>query len=169
MTEFELQQWSSHKFIFDPLFSLLEFTTILELGAGMFSTEYLASHCDRLISLETDSDWYDEMEKVLPENAQMFLHEKDQVDDYIGYYYDEYLPRLVFVDHSGDRHRATRICMSLGVPYIVVHDFSFEDMAKIGGHGRYEVVHNIGKHFNPTACYTNNKQIANSLREIING
>lgn len=153
MSEWEIDQWSSHRLILDPLLKQLRPKRIIELGAGVFSTHKLAEKCENLISIENEQVWMDTMKKELSDldNVTLVYRQGPRLGDYIR----DYCPAdLLFVDFSGDRTAAVMEGMTWGIPYVVMHDFTPEDEAAITIPPGYTLFHTRGIHFNPTALYT---------------
>ena len=170
MTAWEIDQWSSHRLILEPLFKMVYIRNTLELGAGMFSTKMLAANCDNLVSIETDRDWFLEMESKLPSPKNALIYSEDtNVSKYVKntseIYHSTPMFDLLFVDGT-DRQQSVIEGMKQMIPYIVIHDFLEETKGEIGLLPSYEEFDTIGKHFNPTAIYSTNKVVIGALTQL---
>ena len=154
LTPEEIGQWSSFTMVLDPLFERLSIRTCVELGAGYFSTPYLADKCDKLISYENYSNWMDKIKDMTKDktNIDYKFKETENLSTFIG----EDFCDLILIDHSGDRKNALIKALASRIPYIVVHDFElkdFEDLATPKGYYRFQ---NTELPVNPSALYTTN-------------
>ena len=148
MSDWEIEQWSSFKYYFDRLWPVIgKQRKIVELGCGLFSTEYLSDHCDQLISYEHDDDWRKLMEPRVGKNTS--LRKLDTLD------LQQELPTtdILFVDGI-DRHLMVHMGATFMVPIIMIHDFDIHDKDKIGKVEGYYHHDGYGLHFNPTGLYT---------------
>jgi hypothetical protein len=162
----EIDQWSSHKVMFEKLWPILEkpLEVIVELGAGVFSTEYLSKHCLKLYSYENNKEWADKISTDIIENHVKIRYWEEEKDVFTmqNAILDHPNANLVFIDHHGDRHNAAELCMIFGIDLIVIHDFSKEDAEKITIIDGYTLM--VTNHFNPTALYTNDKEVIEKLK-----
>lgn len=168
MTEWEVDQWSSHRLILAPLLERVTINNAVELGVGMFSTRSIAEGCiGNLLSLETEEPWVHHMREVLKDVENLsIVHNAGPLAPKLK----NYLPiELLFIDHSGDRLECAEAGMELGIPYIVLHDFTEEDEAKVKVSEGYTLFSTRGIHFNPTALYTVDTMLAASFqsRQIV--
>jgi len=166
MTDWEIDQWSSHRLIMDPLLNSVHIRKAVELGAGRFSTRKLSEGCDNILSLENNQDWATEMQEELKDlkNLEILCLEEDtELWQEIGVHvpFD-----LLFVDHSGDRRRAVEEGMRHSIPYIILHDFTTEDEFAINVEDGYQLFSTRGLHFNPTAFYTNNRIVYSAFQSV---
>lgn len=164
MTESEVKQWASFKEIMSPFFEAVPIRIALELGAGHFSTPYLAENCSKVISYENYKNWYDEISTKLKHIRNLSLEYSERLDlsNEITFESGRNLD-LVFVDHSGDRKEAVETAMQHNIPYIFLHDFEIKDWLHSSLPEDYILVHNTGKSINPTALFTNNYAVSNYM------
>lgn len=171
MNDWEIDQWSSHRLILEPLLDNITMRTIVEMGVGRFSTPNLVKRCYNMISLENEVEWAETMARELDEYYNLWIDYQDTKD--LSDRIEKYLHLavdLLFVDHSGgpDRRQAVLKGMDCKIPYIVMHDFTEDDEAAISPHVQptYQLFSTAGKHFNPTAFYSNNRFALEMMNRI---
>jgi len=69
--------------------------SVIEFGMGKFSTPLLIDHCDNMVSIETDTKWFNQCKNDNPKHKQI-LWSADNVQDYLLANSDTY--DLAFVD-----------------------------------------------------------------------
>ena len=157
MTDWEVDQWSSHRLILAPLLREKQFYKIVECGGGVFSTEGLADASTHLVSLESEQIWVDKLQEHLEHRSDIELVLKEPPFARWLASYDPF--GLLFVDHSGDRGECVEEGMRLNIPYIVMHDFTVEEELGITIKPGYYLYTTRDIHFNPTALYTNDAEM----------
>lgn len=173
MTKIEIEQWSSHRLLFGRLFNALKQVDIkihraLEIGAGLFSTEYLSKQCRHLISMDRQKPWYEEMSDRLKhiDNIKMLdvsesVNKSADVSDRLLRKTD-----LVFIDGCDPRRRHVQMAINHKIPFIVCHDYE-------GEHGWNELTNDIDytlyvcrDHPAQTALWTTNIRVADIVRGL---
>ena len=172
LTTFEVNQWSSFKVPLSKFLHLKPFR-VVELGAGYFSTPYLAQHCSgNLITIETNTLWLKEVEKHLESINISNVDLRHMNDSNIPAFIDSIClsTDLILVDHVGDRVAAVNYAINADIPIVVLHDYEAKDFYSFNLQNR-TLWHNIGQKdpnmdmvINPTAIITKDQSILSILR-----
>lgn len=116
----DFNTWGSHLYLFEKFFDVTNVKNIIEFGCGYFSTEYLSYNCDKLISIETDEKYLNEISiKCRHRKNVMFFYEyPDKLDELLVK-----KPDLVFVDAKKEKRvPLAQWALDNNIEYIVLHD-----------------------------------------------
>lgn len=166
---FEIDGYSNHIHLFSKIFELKKIKNMFEYGCGK-SSEYLVQHCDKLISLEMQSELYYEKTKsqLLPkylDKFAIFCAIGQQNWDFINKFSIPF--DLVFVDGHGDsRPECINNAFILNIPIIVTHDTEYSGY-------RWNLVnmpenyfcYNFKEYNNWTTVYTRDKKLYDTFVE----
>ena len=161
MTPFEHLQWKSHQPLLELVIKQSNIETVIELGAGYFSTHFLADLVDKLISVEEQEPWRNEILKTAPKNVEMPTIEETDNAPLEWFIQSDIKPELVFIDCASPREKCLQEAINKNIPYIVIHDYE-------GGHNWRSVKTNgyltfvlQPKGLPWTALYTKDKDLIN--------
>lgn len=130
LTEFEIKQWGSHKeVIIDYCMKKTTIDTMVEVGVGEFSTPVYKNLVKKLISYETDVEWFQFISKKYTDpNIEYILSTRDNLAPSLITLFNNNKIDLVLVDHSventyiNQRAYIANISMLHNIPFIVIHD-----------------------------------------------
>lgn len=154
-SDFEKAQWGSHKeVIIDNIMKKEKIDFLLELGSGEFSTPIYAPLVTTLVSVETNSEWYEYMRSKHPaSNVEYKLISDKEIPEFIDSLVKIKVPNLVLVDHTHDipdqRATVANQLMQHKIKYIVIHDICQSIIDKIENNDSYEYFVN-SKSINPS-------------------
>ena len=139
---------------------------IFEYGCGYNSTPYLIKNCNKLISIEMQSEEWFEKIKILPSSDVRLM---------LGYQNYDYITKIgekfdmVFVDgHGSTRPECINESIKLKIPYIVAHD---TEEASYGWNRVYDSTdykqYNYKKYKNWTTLWTTDQSFYDSVKDFI--
>jgi len=155
-SEFELKQWGSHtEVIVDHIMKKEKISTMIELGAGDFSTPIYALKVDQLFSIETNLEWFSHVQQKynLPNVRHIFLDDKD-IPQWLEATFSMIKVDLVLVDHTHEtvenqRALVSNQLMKLGCKHVVIHDICDSIQTAIDADPNYNFFVN-SKSINPS-------------------
>lgn len=156
-SDFEKAQWGSHKeIIIDHLIdkNQIETNSMLELGAGEFSTPVYAPLFKKFYSVETDKDWYEFIKTKYPFSNTEYHHLSDmQIQEFIDKLFEKDIPDCVLVDHThtipNHRSMIANYLIKKGCKHIVIHDLCDDMYTTLEVNPAYEYLVNK-KSINPS-------------------
>jgi len=113
--------WGSHRYLFRKLFAITgDLDTIVEYGCGHWSTDFLAGHCKRLITVEENQKWLN--------SVKGRCAHRDNIEYEVE---DGNVADLVFVDCvREDRQFRVQQAIQLQTSHIVIHDWERQKFYK---------------------------------------
>lgn len=120
----KFDNYSSHLYVFDKIFSSFSVNSVLEFGLGLYSTRYFAEHSKLVVSIEQENrEWYDKIRNEIKEPSwgPVFQANPTAVFQYFDNKKIEF--DLVFSDGAaGTRCLVANMALERKVPFVVLHD-----------------------------------------------
>jgi len=147
---------SSHMPVLMEFIDTFKPVSVIEYGAGLFSSELFAKKCQQVLSLETHYQWFESVQKHLTEYKNFVIKYVEL--DTVLHYVETIMPKydLAFVDtqnkirvaliHASARFADTIICHDTQVPFLVNE--------QIAGYKRIIFTQAPFKHKNKSRPYT---------------
>jgi len=147
---------SSHMPILMELISQFHIKSVIEFGAGLFSSELFAKNCENIISYETHKEWYEFIKKHLSVYDNFILHYIET--DYLVHHTDHILPKydLAFVDTQNKIRVPLIQSASVFADIIICHDTQVPFLINETVNGFYKIIFTKApyKHKNKSRPYT---------------
>jgi len=120
----EFDNYSSHLFVLEKLFSSFDISRVLEFGLGRYSTAFFVEHCDSVTSVEQESrEWYEKMKAEINSSRWRHIFEADPRAVFERFDAGNENFELVLSDGAArTRVLAANLAMERNVPWLVLHD-----------------------------------------------
>ncbi len=120
----EFDNYGSHLYVFEKIFTTFNIKNVLEFGLGRHSTMYFAKHAQLVVSVEQESrDWYDKMVAQIKSPNWLPVFQADAGAVFQCFDKKNLAFELVFSDGAAQtRCSVANMAMQRNVPVVVLHD-----------------------------------------------
>ena len=150
--------YESHRFVLEHVIKMLKNKSVLELGAGDFSTnqihEIIGNENSKIITIDTDLSWLEKYMHLKTDYHDLIYWDIDKLNDFFNN--DKNQWGLVFVDTATFESRISAIMKYReSADYLILHDCDY-----------YANSNTIGKTIKPVNAQQNDMGIRDYGKEV---